>query len=123
LLFQSHLYLISSLFLQQAFDAINATLDTEAAAIKSDISSVESSILKLENDWKEYKLAIDRAEMLLEKASDELMGISTIGGQPRMTLKETLSHQIREQEKLLLLLQEVKCKEILVQLLYYRIYF
>jgi hypothetical protein len=92
----------------QAYDALNATLDSEAAAIKTEINAIKTSIQRLENDWKEHKQAIERAEMLLEKADIEQQhGISTIGGRPRMTLKETLAMQIMEQEKMLNQLQEV----------------
>lgn len=57
---------------------------------------------KLEQKWQELKLDYDRAEMLLEKARQESEDSpkNINKGDVKPNLKETLTMQLREQEKI-----------------------
>ncbi|XP_058460372.1 intraflagellar transport protein 81 homolog [Malaya genurostris] len=88
---------------KQSYDALVATLNAESAVLQSKISDTEKSIRTLEQQWQELQLEHERCQLLLEKAFEEnasLAADSEPGGNVRVSLKETLSHQIFEQESI-----------------------
>lgn len=78
------------LFLIQAFNALNATLDAEQAAVKSEINGIEKIIKKLEEDWQDLQSEHERLELLFEKTKEQVSSSA---------LKETLSEQIMQLER------------------------
>uniref|UniRef100_A0A182W2L2 IFT81 calponin homology domain-containing protein n=1 Tax=Anopheles minimus TaxID=112268 RepID=A0A182W2L2_9DIPT len=87
------------------YDALIATLNAESATMQSKITETERAIRKLEQEWQELQLEHERSQLLLEKANEEM---STVGNGERVSLKETLSQQILEQETTLKRLTEEK---------------
>lgn len=74
---------------------------------------------KLEQKWQELKLEYDRAEMLLEKATQESEDSPKNSKKPEeksMTLKETLTLQLREQENIYAKLKHVRILSYLTKL-------
>uniref|UniRef100_A0A4Y0BKK8 Uncharacterized protein n=1 Tax=Anopheles funestus TaxID=62324 RepID=A0A4Y0BKK8_ANOFN len=90
---------------KQTYDALIATLNAESATMQSKITETERAIRKLEQEWQELQMEHERSQLLLEKANEEM---STDGNGERVSLKETLSQQILEQETTLKRLTEEK---------------
>ncbi|XP_053659911.1 intraflagellar transport protein 81 homolog [Anopheles marshallii] len=88
---------------KQTYDALIATLNAESATMQSKIAEAERAIRKLEQEWQELQMEHERSQLLLEKANEEL---ATNGNGERVSLKETLSQQILEQETTLKRLTE-----------------
>lgn len=86
---------------KQTYDALNATLTAEKAVIQNEIADNDKAIRKMEDEWKILQEEYERAEILLEKVRQEER--STVG----ISLKDTLTKQIREQEVSLKKIQEV----------------
>ncbi|EAA03674.3 AGAP002293-PA [Anopheles gambiae str. PEST] len=93
---------------KQTYDALIATLNAESATMQSKITETERAIHKLEQEWQELQLEHERSQLLLEKANEELSAASAAGSGERVSLKETLSQQILEQEASLKRLTEEK---------------
>jgi predicted nuclease with TOPRIM domain len=87
----------------QNYDALNTQLSSETAQLHAEYVDTEKEVKKLEQKWQELKLEYDRAEMLLEKAIQESEESPrkrrTAEGKP-VTLRETLTMQLREQENI-----------------------
>lgn len=66
-------------------------MTAEQATIQSDINETTRNIKKLEENWKDLQVEYERLEMLLEKSREK---------DTQDTLRETLSQQIYQQEKL-----------------------
>uniref|UniRef100_A0A182XVD4 IFT81 calponin homology domain-containing protein n=1 Tax=Anopheles stephensi TaxID=30069 RepID=A0A182XVD4_ANOST len=77
------------------YDALIATLNAESATMQTKITETERAIHKLEQEWQELQMEHERSQLLLEKVNEEM---STAGNGERVSLKETLSQQILEQE-------------------------
>ena len=92
----------------QTYDALIATLNAESATMQSKITETERAIHKLEQEWQELQLEHERSQLLLEKANEELSAATAAGSGERVSLKETLSQQILEQEASLKRLTEEK---------------
>lgn len=93
---------MSILNLFQNYDSLATQLSSETAQIQGEINELEREVRKLETKWQDLKLEYDRSEMLLEKARQE-----GGNGSPKkkkdgkqMSLKETLTMQLKEQEEL-----------------------
>lgn len=85
----------------QNFDSLATQLSSETAQIQGEISETEKIVRKLEQKWQDLKMEYDRAEMLLEKARQEGGKGSPRkkrGDGKQMSLKETLTMQLKEQE-------------------------
>ncbi|XP_035896883.1 intraflagellar transport protein 81 homolog isoform X2 [Anopheles stephensi] len=80
---------------KQTYDALIATLNAESATMQTKITETERAIHKLEQEWQELQMEHERSQLLLEKVNEEM---STAGNGERVSLKETLSQQILEQE-------------------------
>lgn len=87
---------------KQTYDALNATLTAEKAVIQNEIAENDKIVRKMEDEWKILQEEYERSEILLEKVKQEER--STVG----ISLKETLTKQIREQEVSLKNMQEVR---------------
>lgn len=93
---------------KQTYDALNATLTAEKAVIQNEITENDKIIRKMEDEWKILQEEYERSEILLDKVKQEER--STVD----ISLKETLTKQIREQEVSLRNMQEVRKFKILV---------
>ncbi|XP_058060644.1 intraflagellar transport protein 81 homolog [Anopheles bellator] len=94
---------------KQSYDALLATLNAESATMQSKITETERTIRTLEQQWQELQLEHERSQLLLEKANEETL--SRDGAtEGRVSLKETLSQQIFEQESIGKRLSEEKAK-------------
>uniref|UniRef100_A0A336MSW3 CSON000794 protein n=1 Tax=Culicoides sonorensis TaxID=179676 RepID=A0A336MSW3_CULSO len=74
-----------------SYNALNATLSAEQATMQSEINETTRNIKKLEENWQDLQVEFERLEMLLEKTREK---------NTQDTLRETLSQQIHQQEKL-----------------------
>ncbi|XP_055605755.1 intraflagellar transport protein 81 homolog [Uranotaenia lowii] len=84
---------------KQSYDALIATLNAESAVMQTKITEADKAIKSLEQQWQELQLEYERSELLLEKAGEELAAaVTDPSGKTRLSLKETLSQQIFEQE-------------------------
>lgn len=94
----------------QAFNALKATLSAESAVLQSTVSDITSRIRKQESVWKDLQSEHSRIEMFLAKANEEQLNSTsaTAKGERRVTLKETLTEQINEQEQLASQLNKVR---------------
>lgn len=88
---------------KQTYDALHATLTAEKAVIQSEIAENDKIVRNMEDEWKMLQEEYERSEILLEKVKQEER--SSVG----ISLKETLTKQIREQEVSLKKMQEVRC--------------
>lgn len=68
--------------------------------MQSNVSEINNKIRKQETIWKDLQKEYNRIELLLEKANEEQQGLLIKGNEKRVTLKETLTQQIHEQEQL-----------------------
>lgn len=94
----------------QNYDALNTQLSSETAQLHAEYVDTEKEVKKLEQKWQELKLEFDRADMLLEKARQESEESpkkrKSVDGKP-ITLRETLTMQLREQENVYAKLKNV----------------
>lgn len=88
----------------QNYDALNTQLSSETAQLQAEFIDTEKEVKKLEQKWQELKLEYDRAEMLLEKArlesEDSVKSVIKSTNEKPITLRETLSMQLRELESI-----------------------
>lgn len=83
---------------------MNTQLSSETAQLHAEFNDTEKEVKKLEQKWQELKLEYDRAEMLLDKATQESEDSPNnrkkSGDDKPTTLRETLTLQLREQENI-----------------------
>lgn len=94
---------------QKSYISLSTTLGTESGVMQGSIAEVQNNIRQLESVWKDLQSEHDRIEILLEKAEEELRhqergGAATLSAgrskeQRRVTLKDTLTEQIRDEKK------------------------
>lgn len=79
-------------------------MSSETAQLHAEFNDTEKEVKKLEQKWQELKLEYDRAEMLLDKATQESEDSPNnrkkSGDDKPTTLRETLTLQLREQENI-----------------------
>lgn len=97
-------------FILQNYDSLATQLSSEIAQLQGEINETEREVKKLEQKWQDLKIDYDRAEMLLEKARMESGEISPQNKRDgkQMTLKETLTMQLKEQENIYSKLKTVR---------------
>lgn len=93
----------------QNYDALSTTLSSESAQLQAEINETDKVIKRMEQKWQDLKIEYDRAELLLEKAREEMQEDNVVPGteKSQSSLKETLSLQIHEQESIFAKLKNV----------------
>ncbi|XP_063696260.1 intraflagellar transport protein 81 homolog [Culicoides brevitarsis] len=76
---------------KQAFNALSATLSAEQATMQSEINEATRNIKKLEENWQDLQVEYERLNMLMENTKKK---------DAQDTVRETLSKEISQQEKL-----------------------
>lgn len=90
------------LYTFQSYNALSATLSAETAVMQGNVSEINAHIRQQEALWKDLQSEHSRIELLLAQAQEEQLSdnVSNIRSEKRVTLKETLTQQISEQEQL-----------------------